>query len=480
MSDPTKLQQLQEAILAGNVPQIVLATISAALDMRASDIHIEPERATTRVRYRVDGVLRRVVEYPLNMHPAVVSRIKIMSNLKIDEQRIPQDGRTTVTTRDNREMDLRVSTFPTVNGEKIVMRIQDKSRKIPSLEELGIEGVSMKYLKKGLELPNGVIMTTGPTGSGKTTTLYACLSVLNTTDVNVLTIEDPVEIQMEGLNQSQVHPDISYTFASGLRTALRQDPDIIMVGEIRDRETMDVAIESSLTGHLVFSTIHTNSAIETLTRISNMGIPGYLMASTINLIIAQRLVRKICQNCKEVDVVSPDLLARVQRALRYLTAEEKNSIDPAILAGMKFYRGKGCDQCGGVGYYGRLGIYEVMWMNGKLRRLITEDGRSVDIEKAAMESGMVTLEQAGIIKAFKGETTLEEVYSVAREVDTDDTTSPIGDANLHPALNSAVVAERTAVPVQPVAQPAVLIAEAPVVTAPEAAPVVTIATPPTT
>lgn len=423
--DTVKLQQLQEAILAGNVPQIVLATISSALDMRASDIHIEPERSTTRVRYRVDGVLRRIMEYPSNMHPAVVSRIKIMSNLKIDEQRIPQDGRTAVTTKDNREMDLRVSSFPTVNGEKVVMRIQDKSRKIPTLEELGIEGTSMKYLKKGLEMPNGIILTTGPTGSGKTTTLYACLSILNTLDVNILTIEDPVEIQMEGLNQSQVHPDINYTFASGLRTALRQDPDIIMVGEIRDRETMDVAIESSLTGHLVFSTIHTNSAVETLTRITNMGIPGFLMAATLNLIIAQRLVRRICTNCRQEVAAPPDLLGRVKRALKYLHPDEVKYLDEKLqqnLANQElhFYAGKGCEQCGNTGYFSRMGIYEVMMMNNRLRRLILENASSMEIEKAALESGMVGLEQAGIIKALKGETTLEEVYSVARESEVEE------------------------------------------------------------
>ncbi len=413
--DNTKLQALQDAILAGNVPQIVLACISAALDMRSSDIHMEPDRSVTRIRYRVDGVLRQVVEYPLNMHPAVVSRIKIMSNLKIDEQRVPQDGRTTVTTKEGREMDLRVSTFPTVNGEKIVMRIQDKSRKIPSLEELGIEGVSMNYLKRALEMPNGIVLTTGPTGSGKTTTLYSCLSVLNTADVNILTIEDPVEIQMQGLNQSQVHPDISYTFANGLRTALRQDPDIIMVGEIRDRETMDIAIESSLTGHLVFSTIHTNSAVETLTRISNMGIPSYLMASTINLIIAQRLVRKICTGCKMQDTPDADMIARVKRGLETLCEAEKKLFDPALFANMAFYKGAGCDLCGKSGYFGRVGLYEAMLVNNKLRRMITEQGQALDIEKAAIENGMVSLEQAGILKALKGETTLEEVYSVARE-----------------------------------------------------------------
>lgn len=406
--------------MTGNVPQIVLATISSALEMRASDIHIEPERSTTRIRYRVDGVLRRVVEYPPNMHPAVVSRIKIMSNLKIDEQRIPQDGRTQVTTKDNKEMDLRVSSFPTVNGEKIVMRLQDKSRKTPTLEELGIDGLGMDFLKKALTAPNGIILTTGPTGSGKTTTLYACMSVLNSPEVNILTIEDPVEIQMEGLNQSQVHPDINYTFAYGLRTALRQDPDIIMVGEIRDRETMDVAIESSLTGHLVFSTIHTNSAVETLTRIANMGIPAFLMAATINLIIAQRLVRKICAACRQQQKVNAVMIERVKRALKFLNPHEAQNFDVQLFKELKFYEGKGCEQCGGSGYFGRVGIYELMYMNNALRRLILDQASSMEIEKTALESGMVGLEQAGILKALKGETTLEEVYSVARESEVEE------------------------------------------------------------
>lgn len=426
-----KIQQLQDSILAGNVPQIVLAAISSALDMRSSDIHIEPERDTTRVRYRVDGVLRRIVEYPTNMHPAVVSRIKIMSNLKIDEQRIPQDGRTAVTTKDGREMDLRVSTFPTVNGEKIVMRIQDKSRTIPSLEELGLEGGNLKLVKKALAAPNGIVLTTGPTGSGKTTTLYACLHILNSPDVNILTIEDPVEIQMPGLNQSQVHPDINYTFAYGLRTALRQDPDIIMVGEIRDRETIDVAIESSLTGHLVFSTIHTNSAVETLTRIANMDVPAYLMASTINLIIAQRLVRKLCRQCKQVVQVDTEMSARAGRALKFLNPDEAKNYDPALLKQMQFYSAKGCDACGGSGYSGRVGIYEIMLMNNKLRRLILDKAPMMEIEKAAIDNGMTTLEQAGILKSLKGETSLEEVYSVAREEEIEETASePSNNQNL--------------------------------------------------
>lgn len=432
--DTIKLQQLQEAILAGNVPQIVLATISSALDMRSSDIHIEPERGTTQIRYRVDGVLRRIVEYPLNMHPAVVSRIKIMSNLKIDEQRIPQDGRTAVTTKDNREMDLRVSTLPTVNGEKMVMRIQDKSRNIPTLEELGIEGSHMKFLKKGLAAPNGIILSTGPTGSGKTTTLYACLNILNTPEVNILTIEDPVEIQMDGLNQSQVHPDINYTFANGLRTALRQDPDIIMVGEIRDRETMDIAIESALTGHLVFSTIHTNSAIETLTRIANMGTPAFLMTATINLIMAQRLVRKICRDCRQEFKVEPDILDRVKRALKFLHPDETKLYDAKLFQELKFYNGKGCATCSNTGYYGRVGIYEMLWMNNRLRRLILDHANSMEIEKAAMESGMVGLEQAGILKALKGETTLEEIYSVTRESEVEEAAETTSDIAFKPII----------------------------------------------
>ncbi len=408
-----KLQELQDAIIAGNIPQLVLTTLSFAINSRASDVHIEPEKNIVRIRFRVDGVLRRIVEYPPNIHPAVVSRIKIMSNLKIDEQRIPQDGRSQVTTPDGREMDLRVSTLPTVNGEKVVMRLQDQSREIPDLPALGIEGSQLKFIEESLSLPNGIILTTGPTGSGKTTTLYSCLNRLNKPEVNILTIEDPVEIQMNGLNQSQVHPDIDYTFAFGLRTALRQDPDIIMVGEIRDRETIDVAIEASLTGHLVLSTIHTNSAVETLTRIDNMGVPPFLITSTINTIIAQRLVRRICENCKEELKPDESTIALIKNALSDLP--QSADVDPALLQGLKFYHGRGCEQCDGVGYKGRVGLYEVLHMTNELRRMILKRASSLDIEATAKEkSGMITLEQAGVIKALQGLTTLEEVYRVAK------------------------------------------------------------------
>jgi len=415
-SDAAQLELLHNAIIAGNIPQLVTGALTYAVGLRSSDIHIEPERNTVRLRLRIDGVLRQIVEYPTNIHPAVVSRIKIMSNLKIDEQRIPQDGRAQVTTPQGEELDLRVSTLPTVNGEKVVMRIQERTKEIPPLEKLGLVGKGLEALKKSLDLPNGIILTTGPTGSGKTTTLYACLQILNKINVNILTFEDPVEIQMDGLNQSQMHPDIEYNFARGLRAALRQDPDIMMVGEIRDRETIDVAIESSLTGHLVLSTIHTNNAVETLTRILNMGVPPFLMTATINIIIAQRLVRRLCEHCRKkttIDDVVTALL--VKKALDRLSPEEK--IDPALLAKPTFYEAVGCDQCDHIGYHGRLGLYEVLQMNNEIRLLLLKGANSLDIETAAIKNGMTTLEQSGILKAIKGETTLTEVYRVARPME---------------------------------------------------------------
>ncbi|MBU1992104.1 MAG: GspE/PulE family protein [Patescibacteria group bacterium] len=409
-----KLKLLQNAIVQANIPQLVLNTISYALDLRSSDIHIEPSETRVRIRYRVDGVLRQIVDYPVNMHPAVVSRVKIMSNLKIDEQRVPQDGRSEVVTKDGRRMDLRISTLPTVSGEKIVMRIQDKSRKISDLPELGISGTALKAVEDALKLPNGIILTTGPTGSGKTTTLYSALNRLNKVGVNILTIEDPVEIVVDGLNQSQTHSEIKYNFATGMRAALRQDPDIIMVGEVRDRETGDTAIEASLTGHLVFSTLHTNSAVETLTRLLNMGIPGYLLNSTVELIIAQRLVRKLCYKCRVEAPAPDDLKGQIDKALGALNEGE---IGPALLQAKKFYAAKGCSECEDTGYKGRVGLYEVMRMNDGIRELIFKDASMMEIEKAAVDNGMLTLEQAGLVKALTGETSLDEVYRVARKVE---------------------------------------------------------------
>ncbi|MFH1012705.1 MAG: GspE/PulE family protein [Candidatus Peregrinibacteria bacterium] len=401
-------QLLQNAIIAGNIPQIVMYGISSALTTGASDIHIEPEEKTVRIRYRVDGVLQHVIEYPLNIHPAVISRIKIMSNLKIDEQRIPQDGRTQVTTDDNRSIDLRVSSLPTVNGEKIVMRLQDKTQSIPDLPALGIAGANLEKMERFLKIPNGILLVTGPTGSGKTNTLYSALARLNQVEVNIVTFEDPVEYQMDGLNQSQVRPEIEYNFATGLRTALRQDPDIVMVGEIRDQETIEIAIRAALTGHLVLSTLHTNSAVGTLIRITDMGVKPFLITSSIRGIIAQRLVRKICEHCKEPYRPEPAVLEDIRKEL--MGVSEKD-LPKEILAKGELFRGKGCGQCS-AGYKGRTGIFEIMEMDRDIEKLVLENASDDTLMEEAKKRGMLTLKQDGFIKALKGITTVEEVYRI--------------------------------------------------------------------
>ena len=406
-----KIDSLSKAISVSNVPQIVLLVMSLALDLKTSDIHIEPEAEQIRIRYRIDGVLRQVVTYKNNMHSAVVSRIKIMSDLKIDETRIPQDGRTSVQTTDGREMDLRVSTLPTVNGEKIVMRLQDKSKEIPSLKMLGVQGNGLKAITRALGKPNGVILVSGPTGSGKTTTLYAALSILNKVGVNILTIEDPVEIQLNGLNQSQVKADIGFDFARGLRAALRQDPDIIMVGEIRDHETIDVAIEAALTGHLVFSTIHTNSSIETITRIANMEVPEYLIASAVDTIIAQRLVRKINPDKAEKYTLEPKVLEAVKKTIAEIPESEKKNYPDLDFENPSFVRPKA--EFGETAFSGRLGVYEVLSMSGELKDALLHNANVLELQKIAQKNGMVTLEQYGLILAMQGHTSLDEVYRVA-------------------------------------------------------------------
>lgn len=389
-----------------------------AVELGSSDIHIEPLSHIVRLRYRVDGQLREILEYQPFLHQQIVARFKIMSNLKIDESRIPQDGRLS-TTIGQKALDLRVSTLPTVHGEKIVMRIVDKSKSIPDLDQLGIEGKNRTILEKAISLPNGIILTSGPTGSGKSTTLYSCLSRLNKPDVNIMTLEDPVENQIDGLNQSQVFPTIGYTFASGLRTALRQDPDIIMVGEIRDHETINIAIEASLTGHLVVSTIHTNSAAETLTRIINMGIQPFLLPATINAIIAQRLIRKVCPHCRKavkLQDLHEDVRKSVEKAIKRTDKNELISRIPGnILQNPQFYEAVGCEQCDNIGYKGRVGIYEIMEITQPIKKMIIDGASATMINEVAIQDGMISLEQDGIIKALNGVTTLEEVYAAAKE-----------------------------------------------------------------
>ncbi len=412
---------LKEQIYKGeNIWQICDLMIIWAVESGSSDIHIEPLTNIVRLRYRIDGELREILEYQPFLHQQVVARFKIMSNLKIDEARIPQDWRLS-TVINNKALDLRVSTLPTVHGEKIVMRIVDKSKKIPDLFELGIEWRNKVLLEKAIALPNGIILTSGPTGSGKSTTLYSCLSKLNAPDVNIMTLEDPVENQIDGLNQSQMFPDIGYTFAYWLRTALRQDPDIIMVWEIRDHETINVAIEAALTGHLVVSTIHTNSAAETLTRILNMGIPAFLLPASINAIIAQRLIRKLCQKCKKpvaMQNLDSHMRERVERALKRTAKEELlGRITPDILQHPTFYEPVGCPECDNIGYKGRVGIYEILEITPNIKKMIIDWASAVMINDVAITDGMISLEQDGIIKALNGRTSLEEVYAAAKEND---------------------------------------------------------------
>nr|MDD3720205.1 GspE/PulE family protein [Candidatus Gracilibacteria bacterium] len=411
------LDLLKDLVYKGdNVQQICDYIILAAVIGDASDIHIEPLTSYVRLRYRVDGELREILEYQNFLHPGIVARFKILSELKIDESRIPQDGRISKTIED-KPLDLRVSTLPTVHGEKIVMRIVDKSKKIPPLDDLGIEGKNLRLIKKAIELPNGIILNSGPTGSGKTTTLYSILSILNKVGVNIMTLEDPVEIQMDGVNQSQVKPDIGYDFAYGLRTGLRQDPDIMMVGEIRDKETVDIAIEASLTGHLVLSTIHTNSAAETITRVLNMGVQGFLIPASFNIIIAQRLIRKLCPYCKtpiSLNELGEDTVKNIKSAVSLIPKEELKERIGNKLQNPVFYKSVGCDKCDGTGYKGRVGIYEVLEITPGVKTMILSGQSAFNINLQAMKDGMISLEQDGIMKALNGQTSLEEVYKATK------------------------------------------------------------------
>ncbi len=407
----TNLEKAQDAIIAGNSPQIVLSLLSHALDMGASDIHIEPSSSTVRIRFRVDGVLQEIIEYPANIHLAVVSRIKIQSNMKIDEQRKPQDGRLQMYTEDRREIELRVSTLPTIHGEKVCMRLQDKNRTIPMFDELGIRGNNLKRIHEMVKNPNGINLVTGPTGSGKTTTLYSALYQLNNADVNIMTFEDPVEYEMLGLSQSQMHPDIGYDFASGLRTALRQDPDIIMVGEIRDQETIEIAIKAALTGHMVLSTIHTNSSVSTITRILDMGIQPFKITSTLRIIEAQRLLRRLCPHCKEEYEPAESVRDDIRKSLKktHDCEFDYSKLD----TNFTLFRPKGCEKCNDMGYKGRLGVYELMELDREIEKMVLDGASEAEIEDKSIEKGMITLLQDGYLKSIDGDTSIEEVLKVA-------------------------------------------------------------------
>ncbi|MBI5733977.1 MAG: Flp pilus assembly complex ATPase component TadA [Candidatus Kerfeldbacteria bacterium] len=400
--------------------RIVDTLLEYAIFERASDIHIEPTETEVIVRYRIDGVLRDVMTLPKAVQAGLTARIKILSNLKLDEHRLPQDGRFKIKTKEY-EFSFRVSIIPVFDGEKIVMRLLQESGQILTLEQLGFQKSCLTLVKRNVSKPHGMILVTGPTGSGKTTTLYSVLNVLNTPEVNISTIEDPIEYRMPRINQSQVSPRTGFTFAAGLRSLLRQDPNIIMVGEIRDMETAEIAIHAAMTGHLVLSTLHTNDAVGTLPRLLDMGVAPFLVSSTVNLIIAQRLVRKICQNCiasyqltrKNIEDISTQL--DLEALLANMTREGAISSTKQKMETMLFYRGKGCKQCNQEGYRGRIGIYEILEVDDKVANLILNRAPSQELLKAALDQGMLTMLDDGFIKAKSGITTIEEVMRVTRE-----------------------------------------------------------------
>lgn len=399
---------LQDAPIA----KLVQVIVKHGVDGRASDIHVEPIDANYRVRFRVDGMLHSALLLPLEVGRAVVARVKILANLKIDEKRKPQDGRFRYD-ENNQVIDLRISTFPVIEGEKVVMRILDKARGMDDLSTLGLKGRNYELLTTKIKEPFGIILMTGPTGSGKSTSLYAFLSILNKEERNIVTLEDPVEYFLDGINQSQVKPEIGYTFASGLRSILRQDPNVIMVGEIRDSETAELAIHAALTGHLVLSTLHTNNALGAIPRLVDMGIEPFLLASSLQVVAAQRLVRKICKDCKVIEAMSPEIVRKVHEALATVSQEEAAKYGVDLQKEFVFYHGKGCDTCNKSGYTGRIAIHEAFEVSTRAQEIITDRASmETGLLKESVDQGMLTLKQDGLLKALAGATTLAEIERV--------------------------------------------------------------------
>ena len=412
----------EEEATKAPVIRFVDLLLSQAVKSRASDVHIEPQEKSMMIRMRIDGILRDMVPPARNMQKAVLTRIKILSNLDIAERRLPQDGRLKIRAS-NRDIDVRVSTLPTIYGEKIVMRILDTAGASHDINKLGIEPELLAVLKNALNQPHGIMIVTGPTGSGKSTTLYACLNHLRDPTMNITTVEDPVEYRLAGINQVQVKSDINLTFAACLRSILRQDPDIVLIGEIRDKETVEIAIKASLTGHLVLSTFHTNDAPSAITRLINMGIEPYLLSSSLNLIIAQRLVRKICEKCKEPTTLSEQVLKRLK-------------IDPARIKDANLCRGKGCNACGNTGYHGRLPIFEFLIMDHEMRDLVTATATEAQLRAVARKKGYGGLLESGVIKMLQGLTTAEEVLGVTFSDD-------IGDIGIEQEARGIAAVEET-------------------------------------
>lgn len=392
--------------------KMVLVILSHAIEGNASDIHIEPGREKLTIRFRLNGILHPSLFLPLRVHPSIVARIKILSGLKIDENRVPQDGRFSAKIN-NKEIDFRVATFPTLYGEKVELRVLDPSAGLRSFDELGLKGRSLEVIKEAIKKPYGMILFTGPTGSGKTTTQYAILRILNNDAVNIVTVEDPIEYSIAGVNQSQVKPEIGYTFAQGLRQILRQDPNIIMVGEIRDGETADLAVNAALTGHIVLSTLHTNSSVGVVPRLVDMGIRPFLIPSVLRIVISQRLIRTLCPKCKIKIKPNEKVANFLIEKIKGLPPSAKK--DLKIPEPFSIYGAKGCEECGFTGYKGRAGLYEVLSMTEEIAQLILSGAGEGPILKTAQKQGMLTMEQEGVLKVLNGDTTIEESTRVMGE-----------------------------------------------------------------
>ncbi len=395
------LEHLKDRASEAPVVRLVNLIIRKAVESRASDIHFEPFEKEFKVRYRIDGVLHDVESPPKRLQAPVISRIKLMAKMDIAERRLPQDGRINIMVG-GKPLDIRVSTIPTMHGESVVLRLLSKENVILEMDKLGFEGEDLETFERLIRMPYGIILVTGPTGSGKTTTLYAALSEINQSDKKIITVEDPVEYQLPGVNQIQVKPQIDLTFANALRSILRQDPDVVLIGEVRDLETADIAVHASLTGHLVFSTLHTNDAVTAITRLRDMGIENYLVSSSLVGVLAQRLVRILCPHCKEERVVDGPTAKKVEEIL-----------GPSFhVEGHTVYSARGCDECSHTGYKGREGIFELLVVDEEVRGKILRDSSAGELRECAISKGMKTLRHHGLLKVLKGITTLEEVFRV--------------------------------------------------------------------
>ena len=406
-----------EDINSAPVSKIVSVIIRHAVEARASDIHIEPFAKESRVRYRIDGILHTSLTLPKSIHAAIIARIKVLAKLKLDETRVPQDGRIRLIIN-GREIDFRISTLPLASMEKVVMRILDTNRGAPTLESLGFNTNTTACIRRGMKKTSGILLVTGPTGSGKTTTIYAVLTILNQDNVNISTLEDPVEYEIKGINQAQIRPKVGFTFASGLRSLLRQDPNIIMVGEIRDEETADLVINASLTGHLVLSTLHTNDALGTIFRLLDMKVESFLLASTLKTVVAQRLARQLCNTCKQVLEIPAEERAEISAEIKLIPISilkyeitDFTTVDD-FLQKMVFYKAVGCSHCENTGYLNRTSVSEAIEINDDLKKIINEGSKELTLESIKKSQDFISIKQDGLLKASKGITTIEEILRI--------------------------------------------------------------------